>query len=458
MDRDLKTSTATWRIVNRRTFVMAPGFAALASGMATIEAGAGAQTGTPEATPVASTGTSEATPVVSAGSPAWLAMVEDLVRIETWRASDGSNEAQVVDRLGQVKARLAKEIDGFVSSNGLVAAVPTAFEWRDPDNPYWVFGWRTGSGANRMTLITHLDTVPPGEADWQPFEPRIEQREYNGTTTDFLVGRGALDDKGPAVVALNAFLEVLPDLETSPDLLQGVTLEVLFDTSEETDMSTPHYLDANPDAVPSFGIVFDAFWSVRAEKGIERPVFSAAIVSDPETGLWVKSLATNQGPANQIADSATATITGSDPAALDVYAELVEAAYAAYGYDDPDYRRAALAVSRDGADVVLTTTVAGAQHGSAPDENRAEGANPLVSLANFIAGQAADSVLGDNHYTRIADFTAWGWGTFVFGEKHPGLLLRNDEVFEEGNGTTYALTRVATDADAQAVQLRLDIR
>jgi len=447
MDRDLKTSTATWRIVNRRTFVMAPGFAALASGMATIEAGAGAQTGTPEATPV-----------VSAGSPAWLATVEDLVRIETWRASDGSNEAQVVDRLGQVKARLAKEIDGFVSSNGLVAAVPTAFEWRDPDNPYWVFGWRAGSGANRMTLITHLDTVPPGEADWQPFKPRIEQREYNGTTTDFLVGRGALDDKGPAVVALNAFLEVLPDLETSPDLLQGVTLEVLFDTSEETDMSTPHYLDANPDAVPSFGIVFDAFWSVRAEKGIERPVFSAAIVSDPETGLWVKSLATNQGPSNQIADSATAAITGSDPAALDVYAELVEAAYAAYGFDDPDYRRAALAVSRDGADVVLTTTVAGAQHGSAPDENRAEGANPLVSLANFIAGQAADGVLGDNHYTSIADFTAWGWGTFVFGEKHPGLLLRNDEVFEEGNGTTYALTRVATDADAQAVQLRIDIR
>lgn len=437
---------------------MAPGFAALASGMATIEAGAGAQTGIPVATPVASTGTPVATPVASAGSPAWLATVEDLVRIETWRASDGSNEAQVVDRLGQVKARLAQEMDTFVGSNGLVAAVPTAFKWRDPDNPYWVFGWRVGSGSNRMTLITHLDTVPPGEADWQPFEPRIEQREYNGTTTDFLVGRGALDDKGPAVVALHAFLEVLPDLETSPDLLQGVTLEVLFDTSEETDMSTPHYLDANPDAVPSFGIVFDAFWSVRAEKGIERPVFSAAIVSDPETGLWVKSLATNEGPANQIADSAAATITGSDTAALDVYAELVEAAYAAYGFDDPDYRRAALAVSRDGADVVLTTTVAGAQHGSAPDENRAEGANPLVSLANFIAGQAADGVLGDNHYTRIADFTAWGWGTFVFGEKHRGLLLRNDEVFEEGNGTTYALTRVATDADAQAVQLRIDIR
>jgi succinyl-diaminopimelate desuccinylase len=46
----------------------------------------------------------------------------------------------------------------------------------------------------------------------------------------------------------------------------------------------------------------------------------------------------------------------------------------------------------------------------------------------------------------------------VFGEKHPSLLVRNDEVFAEGNGTTYALTRVSTDSDAQAVTLGIDIR
>ena len=384
--------------------------------------------------------------------------MEDLVRIETWRAIDGSNEDQVVERLGQIKAKLAEVIDAFVASNGLATAVPEAFEWRDPDKPYWVFGWRVGSGANRMAVISHLDTVPPGEADWRPFEPRIEQRDYNGTRTDFLVGRGTIDDKGPAVVALHALLAVLPDLEANPDLLQDVTLEIILDTSEETDMSTPYYLAANPDATPSFGIVFDAMWSIRAEKGIERPVFSAAIANDPDSGLWVRALGTSDGPVNQIADSAAATITGSDPAALDAYAGAVEAAYAAYGFDDPDYRAAALAVSRDGADVVLTTSVAGAQHGSAPEENRAKGANPLVSLANFIAGQAADGTLAGNHYTSMADFIAWGWGTMVFGEKHPGLLLRNDEVFEEGNGTTYALTRLSTDQDAQVVQLGIDIR
>ena len=446
MDRDAQESTATRHAVNRRTLVLAPGLALLARGIAGADAGASTATPAPMATPA------------TTAAPEWLATVEDLVRIETWRAVDGSNEDQVVENLGQIKATLAGVVDAFVSDNTLATAVPQAFEWRDPEHPYWVFGWRVGSGTNRMSIISHLDTVSPGGTDWRPFEPRIEQRDYNGTTTDFLIGRGTIDDKGPAVVALHALLAVLPDLEANPDLLQNVTLEILLDTSEETDMSTPHYLAANPDAAPTFGIVFDAMWSVRAEKGIERPVFSTPLTGDPESGWWVAALASEDGPVNQIADFAEARIAGSDPAALDAYAEAVEAAYASYGFDDPGYRPATLTVSRDNGYVVLRTEVAGAQHGSAPEENRANGANPLVSLANFIAGQAADGTLGDNHYTQIADFVAWGWGTMVFGEKHPGLLLRNDEVFVEGNGTTYALTRISTDQKAQVVNLGIDIR
>ncbi|CAN5343495.1 hypothetical protein BH09CHL1_BH09CHL1_18970 [soil metagenome] len=440
MDRDLQELTANSHMLNRRTLVLASGLAMIARSPGTTDAAAATVTATPTA------------------APDWLETVEDLVRLETWRAIDGGNETQVVANLEKIKTRLTQDIDTFVASNSLAKTVPVAFEWRDPEKPYWVFGWRVGSGANKMSIISHLDTVPPGDSDWRPFEPRIEQRAYQGAQTDFLVGRGTIDDKGPAVAALHALLNVLPDLETSPDLLQGVTLEVLFDTSEETDMSTPHYLAANPDATPSFGIVFDAFWSVRAEKGIERPKFSVAITSDPTSGMWVRSLETASGPVNQIADSAEARITGSDSAALDAYADAVEAAYASYGFDDPSYHAAALTVSRDSADVVLTTRVAGAQHGSAPEENRAEGANPLVSLANFIAGQTVVGTLATNHYTNISEFIAWAWGTMVFGEKHPGLLLRYDEVFEEGNGTTYALTRLSTDLAAQVVQLGIDIR
>ncbi|MGH2551550.1 MAG: M20/M25/M40 family metallo-hydrolase [Thermomicrobiales bacterium] len=430
------TSTTNAHKINRRALVLAPSLAILARGLVNVDGGVAATTTAPD----------------------WLPTIEDLVRIETWRAIDGSNEAQVVENIGKIKTRLAEEIDAFVSSNGLAAAVPSPFEWKDTDKPYWVFGWRVGTGANKVAVICHLDTVPPGDADWSPFEPRIEQREYEGTTTDFLIGRGAIDDKGPAVAALHALLSVLPDLEKQPDLLQNVTLEVLFDTSEETDMSTPYYLAANPDAALSFGIVFDGMWTVRAEKGIERPIFSVPFTSDPTSGLRLESLGTSAGPANQIADSAEARIIGSDSEALDAYAGSVATAYGAYGFDDPGYHAAVLEVTRDGTDIVLTTRVAGAQHGSAPEENRADGANPLVSLANFIAGQAAEGTIEENHYTRMSDFIAWGWGTMVFGEKHPGLLLRYDEVFEEGNGTTYALTRVLTDQAAQTVTLAIDIR
>ena len=43
--------------------------------------------------------------------------------------------------------------------------------------------------------------VPPGEKRWKPFKPRKEKRALNGVETEFLVGRGALDDKGPSALA-----------------------------------------------------------------------------------------------------------------------------------------------------------------------------------------------------------------------------------------------------------------
>ena len=162
------------------------------------------------------------------------------------------------------------------------------FEWpknKDPDKKeFWVFGFRAGAlnlpkwakKPRKVSLICHLDTVPPGNLDWGPFKARKETRVYNGVSTPFLIGRGAIDDKGPAVVAFDAFAQALRQAyEKDPitneyrypnaikKLEDELILEVLFDTSEETDMSTPHYLDANSDEEPDLGIVFDAYWSVR---------------------------------------------------------------------------------------------------------------------------------------------------------------------------------------------------
>ena len=385
--------------------------------------------------------------------------INELVRIETWRDEDRKNEETVRANFKQIQGKMQGWIDQFRQENKLKNHKPEFFEWMSDDKQYWVFGYRVGKGKRKLSFLTHLDTVGPGSPVWRPFEPRQEQRMYRGAVTTFLVGRGVIDDKGPAVVTLNVLLQFLKQIDDQPQALDGVTFELLFDTSEETDLSTSKYYDKHPDAKPMLSIVFDAEWCIRAEKGIERPSFYVAKTLDAEQGVWINDFLTSQGPTNQIPTSATARITGVTGVAhvlLDHIAANVTRWYRAYEFDDPSYQSATLLVKRDGDDVILTANVAGAQHGSAPDENRAKGANPLVSLANFLAHLADKGVLKDNHFTWMSRFIQWGWGTMVFGEKHPDLLYRYDTIFREGNGTTYALTQLVPED--KGVKLSIDIR
>jgi succinyl-diaminopimelate desuccinylase len=376
-----------------------------------------------------------------------------LVEIQTFRDDAPDSEERVVANLRRIQDYLNARAEAFNAGQAMLRLEP--FDWQEEidGQTRWVFGFRVGDGPRKFSMLTHMDTVPPGVDAWRPFEPRLETKAYRGGEQPFLVGRGAVDDKGPGVLTVTV-LEAAAKRFDGTDALDDWTLEVSFDTAEETDMNMPYYIDAV--GPPELGIVFDAYWCVRAEKGIERPVFS---LPRGETGagpLWIATLETPPGAVNQIPGSTTAWIEGSDPASLDLFADEVESLYDAYGFDDPDYRRAPLTVARTDSAVVLTTTVLGAQHGSVPYENRADGANPLVSLANFLAGLVDDGTLAANGYGQMAQFMAWGWGTEVFGEKHPELLERFDEVFQEGNGTTYALTRVTSDDEL--VNLAIDIR
>ena len=376
-----------------------------------------------------------------------------LVTLQTYRTEDPQSEQLVVDNLARSRDYLMGLAQEFNLGQSTLKLEP--FEWRraGPTQTQWVFGFRLGSGPKKVAILAHLDTVPPGNADWRPFEPRVEARDYRGAAQPFLVGRGAADDKGPAVLAL-IVMRALANRYDGTNALDGLTVELIFDTSEETDFSTAYYFQEV--GVPDFGIVFDAVWTVRAEKGIERPVFTIPLGAAPSNGIFIEAFNSAPGATNQIPDTVTARINGNDEAALDRLAANVADLYQQYGFDDPLYRRAPLEVSRDAKAVVLTTKVIGAQHGSVPDENRANGASPVVSLANFLAHLVDDATLAPNGVGRMLQFMAWGWGTTVFGEKHPDLLERHDQVFEQGNGTTYALTRVTTSP--QDVALRLDIR
>jgi succinyl-diaminopimelate desuccinylase len=387
-----------------------------------------------------------------------------LVEHETWRMSDGSNEKTVLTNLGEIKDFFVKKMNAF---NKLHKKTPlvlmSPFDWQGEvkGQKYWVFGFRAGKGARKVSLICHLDTVPPGNDDWQPFVPRQESRLYKGVPTPFLIGRGAIDDKGPAVVAFESFTRALKKASAEPEALENkVTLEVLFDTSEETDMSTPHYFDANPDAKPALGIVFDAFWSVRAEKGIERPIFtirSADVATPPqEDKLSIAKLSSSPGSVNMIPVTTEACIKGPKEL-LEKFAQNVNAWYRTCPFDDPDYHPADISVVLSDAAVVITAKVAGAQHGSAPQQNRANGANPLVSLTNFLAFLVDRDILANNLNGEMCRFIRWAFGTRAFGENQPDLLYRFDTVFGEGNGTTYGLSQLTWDASGK-ISLGIDIR
>ncbi|MDM8563731.1 dipeptidase, partial [Candidatus Marithioploca araucensis] len=225
-------------------------------------------------------------------------------------------------------------------------------------------------------------------------------------------------------------------------------------------MATRRYLKAIEEAEqPDFGIVFDAVWTIRAEKGIERPVFRLPFQAEKTQGeLWIDNLNTSKGPVNQIPNTATAMLKGISSEVAEQFANQVKSLYNNYGFDDPNYRPAELEVSytKGSRTVSLTTKVKGAQHGSVPHENRLEGANPLVSLANFLGYLINDNQLANNEMGRMTQFISWGWGTQVLGEKHPDLLVAYDDVFKLG--TTYALTQFTTDTEKGEVRLGVDIR
>ena len=388
--------------------------------------------------------------------------LSEFVAIKTYRGGD-LTESEVVTNLQKIQDALMAQVDEF--NKTLNTHKIAEFEWKEPvpdDNSreYWLFGLRLGNGPYKIALCCHLDTVPPGDdQSWKPFELAREKRDYLGKTDqEFYVGRGSIDDKGPATVAFNVLKAVAQRYDGS-DKLEKITIEILFDTSEETDMAMPHYLAAEKeDTNPNFGLIYDAEWSIRAEKGIERPVFEITRNQAANADVWIDLLNTPVGPSNQIPETTTAIIRSESADELSKLSDSIEELYAKYPFDDPDYHRAKMTVELDLASKTLTlqTEVEGAQHGSAPDENRADGANPLVSLANFLAGLVDRGTLASNEIGGMCQFIAQAWGTKVFGEHHPELLERYDQVFQNGNGTTYAVTRMFTETDS--VRLELDIR
>ena len=135
-----------------------------------------------------------------------------------------------------------------------------------------------GSGEQTMGMLCHLDVVPAGDG-WS-YDP------WGATIADGKIfGRGAIDDKGPALCALYAMRAVK---EAGVSLKDGVRL--ILGCDEETGMRDMRYY-ASKTKMPDYGFSPDAeFPVINIEKGGIGLKVSAYTGGEGETDMPVYSL------------------------------------------------------------------------------------------------------------------------------------------------------------------------
>ena len=126
--------------------------------------------------------------------------------------------------------------------------------------------------APELAVLTHLDVVPVGEG-WttDPFMLRYEPE------TDKLIGRGAIDDKGPAVAALFAARAIK---ELGIPLKKGIRL--IFGTNEENGSADLAYYRKKHELPPMVFTPDGEYPVINAEKGMLRIYFSAPVPENVE--------------------------------------------------------------------------------------------------------------------------------------------------------------------------------
>ena len=258
--------------------------------------------------------------------------------------------------------------------------------------------------GKEFAILAHLDVVPAGNGwKYPPFGGVINDEPSDGGMQGMKIwGRGALDDKTPAIVCLYA-LKALKDEGVKPTrkfkLIVGCNEEAGWRCIE-------HY---NKVAVmPEEGFTPDAdFPVIYAEKGILHFTAEFPINDPPMSAL-------NAGErVNMVCDCATATLTR-------------KAAEALVGYQNPV---AGTAFSYDNTTNILRVDGKSA-HGSTPDK----GANALQATLAFLGGlnedcqKAYDALFADRTGLKLL-------------EDETGVLTMSPDVAEFKNG----VLKITTD-------------
>ena len=149
-----------------------------------------------------------------------------------------------------------------------------------------------GSGSERIDIAVHVDVVPEGDG-WTTDPFKLTEIDGN------LYGRGALDDKGPAISVLYS-LKAMKDAGHVPNK----EIRLIFGGAEETGMSDlKQYISEN--GLPDFAVSPDSSFPVtNAELGV---CFGKILFGKAQAGEKVTLVSVNGGIAfNCVPDKCSA--------------------------------------------------------------------------------------------------------------------------------------------------------
>ena len=156
------------------------------------------------------------------------------------------------------------------------------------DEGYVGFADIPGERPGQLATIAHVDVVPAGPG-WSTDPYTMERRD------GWLLGRGVIDDKGPAVLSLYAGAYLL-----HAGITPRYTFRALIGCDEEAGMTdVHHYLEGHEQ--PLFLFTPDAEFPVcNAEKGCFGGTFTSAPIEDGAIVSWSGAEATNAIPSESV--------------------------------------------------------------------------------------------------------------------------------------------------------------
>ena len=229
----------------------------------------------------------------------------------------------------------------------------------------------------KLDVLCHLDVVP-GQEGWQvtdPFTPRL--------TDGRLYGRGAMDDKGPAIASLYA-MRAIREL----DLPMNQSIRLILGGDEETGSADMDYYYARESYAPATISPDSSFPVVNIEKGIMAAPFRLDLTGNEASE---KKLPEACGtPSFFVRDIQAGIASNMIPsyAKLLLAAETEQAIEEAHRYVAdriPAFEAASgltLQVSRTEDDLLLLECKGISSHASTPEA----GKNALTGIMAFVTG------------------------------------------------------------------------